>query len=170
MTGGDRGDRDMYKGWREMTGGDSGCTGGDRERLGRTGDMYRGWLGQTSGIEDTYRGWLIGIDGRYKDWQGWIGDFQWDSRFWNQYYCLTMHITENFILVCMSVFSLPFCLSINLLFSYRSMLIYFLLILLTFLMDTGLYKLFSILLFCLSNKTFSLLCLALAIIVFLKCL
>ena len=32
-----------------------GYTGGDRERLGSTGDMFRGWQ-QTSGTKNTYRG------------------------------------------------------------------------------------------------------------------
>ena len=108
---GRRGDRDMYKGWQEKTWGDSGCTGGDRERLGRTGDMYRGWLEQRSG------GYVQGVARDRREVQGMMGmegDFQWDSGFWNQYYCLTVHITEHFLLVCISVFFLSFCLSIYL--------------------------------------------------------
>ena len=50
-----------------------GYTGGDRERLGSTGDMFRGWLEQTSATKDTYRG-RQGMEGMKVD-------LHWDSGF-----------------------------------------------------------------------------------------
>ena len=86
---------------------------------------------------------------------GMEGDFQWDSGFWNQYYCLTVQITEHFILVCISVFFLSFCLSIHLSFCLSFHVNLHVLIFNPFLVDTGLCnKSFSILLCCLPTNLF----------------
>ena len=107
---------------------DGGRLGWQRQEQGMTGEdlgwqwVFRGWQREARedrglvqgmiGAEKWHKGYVQGVarDGGIEV-QGMTGmerDFHWDSGFWNQYCSLTVHITEHFILVCMSVFFLFF--------------------------------------------------------------
>ena len=123
----------FHRAARDCVEDDVGRQGWQRHVQGMTGEdlgwqwVYRGWQREARedrghvqgmiGAEKWHRGYVQGVARDRRDVQGMMGmegDFQWDSGFWNQYYCLTVHITEHFLLVCISVFFLSFCLSIYL--------------------------------------------------------